>query len=156
GVLGRQRHFSSGQRSLPIRRTTTATTFTATARRACIGRKPRQSAVSQQTPGDFSTRTATSGSGVKTGLEIIHKTTWLIRKGRMRDNTVCCVVVRGSIFLSFAARLVVAGISLASVSTSTVCVSVSAWTDYAFSFVLLPFALCLSCFLIRAKRGFGK
>jgi sulfatase modifying factor 1 len=44
---------------------------------------------------------------------------------------------------------------LATVATSaSVSASVSAWTDYALLFDLLPLALCLFGFLIRAERGF--
>jgi len=87
-----------------------------------------------------------SGSGVRTGTVIIQQTMWLIRKGQKTEKCECCVVVRGTILLGFAARPIVAGVSLAAVATTAVCVSVSAWTDYAFSFILLPFAFCLFCF----------
>ena len=66
------------------------------------------------------------------------------------------MAVRGSLILGTAARPTVSGMGLASVAASAGCVSVSAWTDYALLFVLLPFALCIFSFLIRAKRGFEK
>jgi formylglycine-generating enzyme required for sulfatase activity len=66
--------------------------------------------------------------------------------GPEKGQSVCCVVVRGSIILGAAARRFVAGMGLATVATTAVSVLFSAWTDYAFSFVLLPFALCIFCF----------
>jgi hypothetical protein len=61
------------------------------------------------------------------------------------------VAVRGSLIPGIAARPAVAGLGLASVTTSAVCVSVSAWTDYAFSFALLPFALCIFWYVFSAE-----
>src|ERR1022692_4620183 len=89
-------------------------------------------------------------------MVIIQKRTWLIRKDQKKVKNVCFVVVRGALLLGIAARLLVTGTFLATVSASSVSVLLSAWTDYALLFVLLPFALCIFCFLIRAKRGFKK
>jgi uncharacterized membrane protein SirB2 len=69
---------------------------------------------------------------------------------------VCCVVVRGSLFLCFAARPIVTGVSLASVTSASVSASVSAWTDYALLFVLLPFALCIFFFSFERSEDSEK
>ena len=68
----------------------------------------------------------------------------------MRDNTVCCVAVLGSLILGIAARPTVTGMGLATVSVTAVAASV-AWTDYALHFVLLPFALFL--FLLNPSKA---
>ena len=57
---------------------------------------------------------------------------WLIRKGRMPARTVCCVAVRGTRILLIAARRVVTGTSLPSVTISSIGDSVfaSPWSDF--------------------------
>ena len=89
----------------------------------------------------FTTCTATSGSGARTGTVITRKKTWLTRKDQKKVNSVCCVAVPGATFLGSAARPAVTGMSLATVTSTSVAASVSAWTDYTLPFVLLPFAL---------------
>ena len=68
----------------------------------------------------------------------------------------CCVAVRGAIFPGFAARPTVSGMGLASAAATAVCVSVSAWTDYALHFVLLPFALFLFSFFNSSEARIRK
>src|SRR5271155_785531 len=98
--------------------------------------------------GDFTTCTAIFGNGARIGMVIIHKKTWLTRQDQKMVNSVCCVAVPGTIFLCFAARRTVSGLSLLTVTTTSGCVSVSAWTDL--HFVLCSFLLSS---LLRAKRG---
>ena len=90
--------------------------------------------------GDFTTCTETSGNGVRIGTAITHKKTWLIRQGQTKAKDVCFVAVRGSMLLCSAARRIVAGFLLASVTASVtapaVCVSVSSWIEIGASGVL--------------------
>src|ERR1019366_3701082 len=152
----RKRRFTLATRFLPSKRITMAISPMATVRKGFVGRKPRQSAVSQRMLLGFMTCTAMCGSGVRTGTVIIHKMTWLIRKVQKKVKAACCVAVRGSIVPGFAARLIVAGMSLSAVTATTVCVSVSAWTDYAFPFVLLPFAFFLFFFFNSSEARIRK
>jgi hypothetical protein len=85
-------------------------------------------------------------------MENIRKRTLLTRQVRKKVKVVCCVAVPGTILLSFAARRAVTGMGLLSVSTSTGCVSVSAWTDLHFvlcSFTLFSFFF----FLLSSERS---
>ena len=81
--------------------------------------------------GGCTTCTAMSGSGATTGMAIIHEKTWLTRQDQKKVNSVCCVAVRGTIFLKVAARPAVSGMSLAAVAAASVSASVSSWSDLA-------------------------
>src|SRR5947208_3571083 len=64
----------------------------------------------------------------------IRKKTWLIFKDKKKVDCGCWVVVGGSIVFSKSARRLVTGTSLTSVTSTTVCVCVSAWTEARGSF----------------------
>src|SRR5947209_3688874 len=51
-------------------------------------------------------------SGARIGSQIIHKKMLLIRKGQMRDSTVCCVVVPGTPILTTAVQRLVSRVVL--------------------------------------------
>jgi hypothetical protein len=76
------------------------------------------------------TCTATFGNGARIGTEIIRKKTWLIRKGQKKVLAVCCVAARGTLILGIAALPFVTGMSLASVTTSSVAASVSPTIEF--------------------------
>jgi hypothetical protein len=61
---------------------------------------------------------------------IIHKRTWLIRKVRMQDGSVCCVAVRGTTSLDTAARRIVMWVGLTSVTPMSVSAPASTWSDH--------------------------
>ena len=85
---GSKHHFPLAKRFPRTRQTTTTTSPMAMARKVFIERKPRQSAASPQMLGGCTTCTAMFGSGVRTGMVIIHKKKWLTRRGQKRAKTV--------------------------------------------------------------------
>src|SRR5437868_11664508 len=86
-------------------------------------------------PGDYTTCTAMFGNGVRIATEIIHQKTFLIRNGRTKEVSECCVAVLSTIRLACAGQRIVFGLGMASVETTlsaetvAVSVSVSAWND---------------------------
>src|ERR1019366_603465 len=108
----------------------TATTPMAKAKKAYTEERRLRWVLFPQMLGGYAICTAAFGNGARIGSVIIRKMTWLIRREKMRECTVCIVVVLGGLILRVAARLIVAGLTLAAVTAASASVSVSSRNEF--------------------------